>query len=236
MVVLFGCEKSEDRSCWKFVGDPAVKEIEVEGFDKLDMGPHLTYTLVQDTVERVTLIGGENLLNFIECKVEDKKLIIRDKNKCSFLRQNDSPVHVQIHVKKVVNILFEGTHSVRCANQLNSDYFTLVLRDGSGEFNLNINAIALYASVTHGWGNFNIQGEVDYFNAQIRSNGFGNAYNLQVKDSLHAISWSTETFRVNPNNCSFRAQTHSSGDIWYIGTPTSLEYNQYGSGQLVDKN
>ncbi len=236
IIVLLGCKKSEDQSCFKSVGGLTTKEIELESFNKLYMGPHLKYVLVQDTVNKVILHGGKNLLNFIETSIEGNQLSVRNNNKCNFLRDYDKIVTVEIHLKKIINILFEGTHEVLCPKTINSDYMTLVIRDGAGELNLDINAYELWTTVTYGWGNFNIIGDVNYLNLNIRSNGFGNVYNLNVNDSLHVISNTTEVLKVNANGCQFKPQTFSAGDIWYIGSPTSIGFNAYGTGQLINKN
>ncbi|MDX2362622.1 MAG: DUF2807 domain-containing protein [Crocinitomicaceae bacterium] len=237
ILMLLACDKPEDRSCFKWVGDITTKEISLESFDKLYMGPHLKYILVQDTEEKVILHGGANLLNFIETSIDDdNRLNIRNNNECSFLRDYDKMVTVEIHVKKITNIMFEGSERVDCQNQLITDYMTLTITDGVGEFKLNVDAIALHTIVTHGWGNFTLYGETDYLNMEVRSNGWGNAYNMLIHDSLHVISKSTETLKINPGGCALKAQVHSEGSIWYIGTPTSIEYIKTGGGELVDKN
>lgn len=237
ILLLLSCKKTEDRNCFKTVGGLTTKEIALEDFDKLYMGPHLKYVLIQDTVSKVVLVGGKNLLNFIEVRVdEDKRLNIRNINKCNFLRDYDKVVTVEIHVKKIVNILFEGTHEVLCPLTLNSDYLALVIRDGAGKVNLSVNAYELYADVTYGWGNFEFTGNVNYLNLQMDGNGFGTTYGLNVNDSLDVISNTSETLKVNANGCKFRPQILSNGDIWYIGAPSSLTLNTYGTGELVDKN
>ncbi len=234
--IFISCKKSQDRSCWKATGGMTTKEIQLNSFDKLYMGPHLKYRLVQDTVNKVLLIGGNNLVNFIETSVSDNKLTIKNKNKCNFLRSYDKIVMVEIHFVKLINILFEGTEEVICANTLNTDYFTLAIRDGAGTFNLDLNAINFNFIVTHGWGNFNFTGNVNFLSMNVRGNGFGDAYGLNVQDSIHAISSTVETFRINADNCLLRSQTHESGDIYYKGYPTFIEHYSYGDGKLVNKN
>ena len=237
LLILVSCKKSEDRSCFKFVGDSATKEIALESFDKLFMGPHLKYVLVQDTIEKVILHGGENLLNFIETRIDEEgRLNINNNNECNFLRDYDKMVTVEIHVKKITNIMFEGSERVECQNQLITDYLTLTITDGTGEFKLNVDAISLHRIVTHGWGNFTLYGETNYLNMLVRSNGWANSYNMLVHDSLHVINKSSETLKINPGGADLKAQIHGEGSIWYINTPTSIEYNKYGGGELVDKN
>jgi hypothetical protein len=70
----------------------------------------------------------------------------------------------------------------------------------------------------------------------IRDNGFGDAYDLQVNESLNVVSYSSEVIKINAEGAQFRAEVGSNGDLWYKGNPTFLEYNRYGTGELLDKN
>lgn len=237
LLLLVSCEKSEDRNCFKSTGDGTTKEITLESFDKIYFGPHLKYTLVQDTVNKVIIYGGKNVVNFVETTIDsDGRLNLRNNNKCNFLRDYDNVITVEVHAKIVRNILFEGTYDLECPTTLNSDYLAVTITDGAGKLNLDVNAYQIFGNVTNGWCNFEFTGNVDYLNLQINGNGFGSTYGLQVSDSLDIISNTPELIKVNSDGCRFRAQTKSTGDVWYIGYPQSVTWDAYGTGQLVDKN
>ena len=235
-LIVFACKKTEDRSCFKAVGGLTTKTIALSSFDKLYMGPHLKYVLIQDTEDKVVLIGGKNLLNFIETSVEDSKLSIRNKNKCNFLRSYDKMVTVEIHFKKIINVLFEGSEEVEARNKITTDYLTVVLNDGAGKFNLDVNCLALNVIANHGWCNYSLKGNTNYFGLDVRSNGFGESYGLNVNDSIIVVSNTTNLVEINADNCLLRAQTNESGEIWYKGFPTFIEEINYGEGRLVNKN
>lgn len=234
---IYSCKKEEDRSCLKSVGEQGSKEIVLEDFEKLFLGPHIAYELVEDTICKVVIKGGVNLLNLIDASIDEEgRLSVTNNNDCNFLRDYSEIVTVEIHSKKLINIHFEGTQELKCLNQLNTDYLTLTIRDGAGKVNLNVNANELRALVTYGWGNFDFKGQVGYLNLNIAGNGYGSAYDMLVLDSLHAISQTTGTLKVNAEGTSFTAQNISKGDIWYIGNPSSVTHATYGGGQLIDKN
>ena len=235
LAMVFSCKKPENRACYKSIGDESIVERSLNNFSLLDLGPHLRYVLVQDTVNKVLLSGGKNLLNFIETNVSDNKLTVVNKNKCNFLRKLDHVIIVEIHFINIINIYSESTEEVFCES-LTTDYLTVTLRDGFGTMMLNVDVLSINVGISHGWANFDLSGQANYAKFNINSNGFGNAYDLVVNDSIHAISNSSEFFKINTNNCVLRSQTHQNGDIWYIGTPTELEHFSYGSGLLLDKN
>lgn len=236
MSAVISCKKAEDRTCFKFAGDPSEKEILLESFQSLDLGPHIRYELVQDTVEKVVLSGGENLLNLIRVEVVDNKLLIRNENKCNFLRSYKKEVKVTIHLVNIFTLYYSGSKEISCLNQLNLGYLQLIMLDGAGKCNMNVNCSYLNTVVSNSWGNFELHGQTNYLRMNVKANGFGSAYDLNVIDSLTVISESSGLVKVNAEGALMRAETSSNGDIWYIGTPSYIEYNQYGTGALVDKN
>ena len=236
ILLVFGCKKSEDRNCVKSIGTIDAKEIILDDFDKLYMGPHLRYKLVQSTVNKVVINGGANLLNGIDAHVDGGKLLIENKNDCAFLRPYDEIVEVEIHFVNIINIEFEGTNEVLCPDTIQATDLTLLIRDGAGAFDLKIDANSLNLVISHGWGNYNVRGDVNFATFQISSNGFGNSNDLNVSTELIVISNSAGLLEVNSSNCLFQAEINSVGNINYIGIPTILNYNRYGSGDLIDKN
>lgn len=236
LLFLIGCKKSEDRVCFKSGGEHTIKEVSLMSFNRLELGPMVRYILVQDTVEKVVVSGGKNLVNFIETSIEDGKLKIENANKCNFLRNLSLEVVVEVHFKSMFNVLFEGTKPLSCKNQLNIPFLTFVIKDGAGLCDLNVKSDALTLVVTNGWGNFELHGETGFLKLDIRTNGFGTSYDLNVRDSINVISSSSELVKITADTIPLRVEVASYGDVWYIGTPTSVEYNRYGEGELIDKN
>lgn len=236
LVVLSACKKPEDRKCFKTTGEEITKEIIVPSFSKLFLGPHLKFILVQDTIEKVMLTGGYKLLNLIETSVVDGELVVKNNNKCNFFRTYKKDILVEIHLISITNVQFEGTKELKCKNTLNLNYVTFAIRDGAGEVNLDLNANSLNMVVTNGWGNFVLNGKVNFARFDIRSNGFGDAYNLEVKDSVHIISTTQEDIKVNVPGIVFRTEINGGGNIFYRGTPSLLFFNNYGEGELIEDN
>ncbi|MDG1333640.1 MAG: DUF2807 domain-containing protein [Crocinitomicaceae bacterium] len=236
LMSLAACKKAENRRCVKSAGADAELVHEVDPFNKLDIGPKMKVVLVQDTVEKVIVRGGENLINFIQLDVTDGKLTIENNNTCNFLRSYKHVIEVEIHLINVINVLFRGTKELSCSNQLDLPYLTFVIEEGAGQCNLNLNCNSLFLGSGFGWGNYDVEGQTNYLKIDLRDNGFGDLYDLQIQDSATVISSSSERMKINLGGTAARVETSSYGDVWYIGTPTFLEYNQYGEGELIDQN
>ena len=239
-IILFSmvsCTKPDNRRCFKSAGDETEKVIELEGFDKLYLREKIRYVLVQDTIEKIVLKGGENLLNFIEYSIVDGKLEISNENTCAFLRSFKKVVTAEIHFKELINIHFEGTEPLTNEGTLQFNWLTFLIRDGAGSVDLKMNAEAIHATISHGWGDFTFSGQVSFASFNINSNGFCNTYGLQVLDSITVISKTQGTVKVNAANAQFKAEINGDGDIWYIGNPNGAPiFNRYGNGELIKKD
>lgn len=230
------CKKEEDRNCIKSIGEISSKEVSLQNFTQLYMGPHIKYVLVQDSTDKVVIIGGYNLLNGIDVSLDDQILSIENLNKCAFLRTYDEVVQVEIHFTQLTEIEFEGTHEVVCTDTIQAVNLELLIREGAGHFDLKLNANSLNLVVAQGWGNYSVSGNVNFANLRVSGNGFGNSNNLNVTNELVVISNTVGLVELNADQCVLLAEIRSSGSIYYKGTPGQIELNRYGTGELIDKN
>lgn len=237
LILLVSCEKQEDRACFKSTGEETSVEITVDAFNKLYLKEHMEFVLIQDSVEKVVITGGKNLVNFIDVKVIDGRLEIYNTNRCSFLRSYKKKIKVEVHFVQLINIHFEGTETLTNIGTLQFNWLTVLIRDGAGPVKLNFNANTIYTTIAHGWGDFTYTGSVNYANFNVRSNGYCDTYGLNVSDSITVISNTPGTSKVNANGAQLRAETDGSGDIWYKGIPNGAPIiYQYGTGKVISKN
>jgi hypothetical protein len=234
--ILIACKKAEDRSCFKTVGAETTKEIYTAGFNQLHLKEHIIYTLVQDTVEKIVLTGGKNLLNLIDIQVADNILEIKNSNRCNFLRTYKKKVRAEVHFKDLINIDFEGTEELTNKDTLNLKWFFILIKNGAGPVKLNVNATSIDALISHGFGDFTFNGVTSNANFNIRSNGFCDVYGLKVKDSLTVISATPGTLKVNAQNTVFKAQIEADGNILYKGKAKNVSLNKLGKGNLINVN
>ena len=234
--ILTACKKPEERTCFKRTGDIDTLEVSVGGFDKLFLHEHVEYELIQDSLDKVVLVGGKNLLGEIQLAVTEGLLDISNHNRCNFLRDYQKKVKAEIHFTNIINIHFEGTETLANRDTLQFDWLTFLIRDGAGPVKLNFNAQYVNAIVSHGWGDFTFKGTVNQANLNVRSNGYCDTYGMKVLDSLTVISNTQGTVKVNANGAKLKAQTEADGNILYKGVPSFIQFNQIGAGSLIDSN
>lgn len=233
--ILFSCKKAENRTCFKFAGKDIQKEIPLSTFNKMILHQKIQYVLIQDSLNKAVLFGGENLLNKIDVEVEDGTLTIENLNKCAFLRSYNKKVKVEIHFTSLDDMEYYGTDSLTNKGTLNLSWFLFKILGGSSSVKLNMNADVVYA-YSAGYSDFTFTGTANYANLVVNSNSYCDTYGLNLNDSLTVISNTVGLIKVDANQLDLRTDIKKSGNVWYKGVPVIQSYNRYGTGELLDKN
>lgn len=233
---FFSCQKAEDRRCMKSYGEVVTIEKSLDPFNKIKLGPHIKFTLVQDTEDKLVITGGKNVVNFVSSDFEDGTLVIENKNTCNFLRSLKKKIEVEVHFKDIEHLTYEGTEELTSKETIDLDYILFLLRDGAGTVKLDLNTINTTVVTTNGWSNFDLSGHTKFLKLEMRGNGFGTTRNLAVQDSINVISSTSEVVKLNSNAIPLRVELDGYGDVWYYGTPSVINVTQYGEGKLIDKN
>lgn len=232
LLVVSSCKKPENRTCFKLLGSETSKEIPLTSFDRLDLREHVKYVLIQDSLDKVVLKGGKNLLNLIEVNSSGGLLTIENKNRCGFLRNAKKVVVAEIHFTSLINIRFTGTESLTGQGTIYTDYFTFYSRDGAGDVALDLNAIEINAEANHGWCNFTFTGKTKFARICAKSNSYCDVSGLQVTDSLYVACETVGDIKVNADNLLLRGYITESGNILYKGMPAGIDVLLNGTGQV----
>jgi hypothetical protein len=228
------CKKSEQRKCFKTIGSEISKTIDLPSFNKLLLKEHIEYVLIQDSTDKLVIRGGENVVNFIEFKlVEDNRIKIENKNKCSFLRKLNAKIIVEIHYTEINDIHFEGTESLTNVGTLKGSYLSLLIRDGAGSVKLNIDTPLTFADISHGWGDYTFTGKTEYAEIRARSNGYCDVLGLEVSDSIFTSNSTAGTIKLKADGIALRGEILTNGKIVYRGTPSLIDVKITGTGKLV---
>ncbi len=236
LLPLFSCKKAEDRSCFKSIGAETQKDVPVAGFNELFLGHNMNYSLVEDTIPFVRLTGGENLLNLIDFDAQDSILSITNKNRCNFLRKYDRLVHAEIHFTKLQRIDYKGSHDLIGLDTIRGAFFNLRLAQASGNVNLLVNTDFLNGFVNDGSGDYTFKGYTKFAHIQAYSNGFADARELLVENKLEVTSRSTRSVMCHAEGIQLKVTINGTGNVYYSGTPVSIELERTSSGNLLPLN
>jgi len=122
------------------------------------------------------------------------------------------------------NITTEGIHK--------ADSFKVGL-SGSGDIDIKVSADDVNAGIS-GSGNIQINGNTDKFTAGISGSGDVNAFGLKANDVEIGVSGSGNVEVTSNGN--LKAAIAGSGDVYYKGSPKSINAKSGGSGDVIDAN
>lgn len=232
-ISIFSCKKAEDRACLKSTGETRTMEYIIsEAFDTLYLFDNMEYTLIQSDTSKIVLTGGENLIPHIGWDVNQQRLTVQNNNTCNFLRSFKKKMNVEIHAPEIRYIHFEGSERLKNRDTIRSSELRIVIRDGAGPVEFNVDAGYLAATITSGFGNFTLSGKANIAFVSCFGNSFCDTRNLKVFNKIIASSNTVGDIHVNTENANLKVDIFSRGSVYYTGAPTSIEKQIIGTGEL----
>ncbi len=233
---FLSCKKAEDRICFKSTGESTYKLITIGDFNELNLGPKLNYTLVNDSTNFLKITGGQNLLNAIQVDLNNGILSIENKNKCNFLRNYDHTIHVEIHYTQLNRVDGRISHELNTLDTIRGNYFNLRISGASGNANLLVDTEFLNGFVNDGSPDYRFSGKTKFAHIQAHGNGSADVRTLDVAEKLEITSRSNRPIFCRAEGIPLVVNIEFNGDVYYNGTPSSIQLNKTGSGQLIHMN
>lgn len=230
--LLVTCSKDEG-VCISSTGKVIKQDRSNQSFQTVEVYDNINLILTQDTISnKITVEAGENLINGITTKIDSGKLVLRNENRCSWLRSFEVPVNIYLTFTQLDTITFRAAGNITCTNDWTNESLSLDVIEGSGNIDLNINAFRTYILVRYGTTSINLTG-----NSQITtliSYGFGplHAENLISKFSYISSFSSNDLFTYS--SVDLQVEIGNIGNVYYTGNPASISTNIYGEGKLIE--
>lgn len=175
----------------------------------------------------IKIEGDENILQYIETRVDDGWLEIKTRNHINI--HSSTPVKVYITTPEVTDLKVTGSGNLTCNSKFSSGSNMSFNITGSGNITADINAPAVDAGIT-GSGNMYIKGETR--NVDIRVTGSGNYDSPELKAenaNVKIMGSGDATLFADAN---LKASVAGSGDVRYGGN-AAVDKKIAGSGSVI---
>ena len=197
------------------------------------MYQNIDFHLVPDSANFAILKGGENLLHEINFQISDTSMVVKNKNKCNFLRTYKKHLYAEIHFNHLSRVEFAGSYPLSNEDTIHADIFNLLIHEGAGTVNLTIDANSSNGLITEGAGDFYLNGNVGFAVMEVDDNGYCDITNLHVASWLEVKNYSTGNMKCNFNGSDIEVTIASTGSILFEGDPKSMQQNITGTGKLI---
>jgi hypothetical protein len=224
------CEKENMGDCFKSTGKLTVENRTLPAFQKVNLDDRINMTYVFSQEYKVVISAGENLMDEIKTEVKNGELIIRNENRCNWVRSYKKEVNLTLYAPDINAFDFAGSGKVTFQDTLKTASFRLNLFDASGSFDLLFAGNYIELKSHTGPGDITARGSCRELIAYLNGNGQLNASGLSGDSGL-IINQNTGDIQVNLNH-QFKAEIRGAGNIYYLGNP-EIRLDKTASGKLI---
>ncbi len=231
LLCLFCSCKKDGGVCLSSTGEQQTEMREIASFTKLEISNNVGVEVYpNETSNWVEVIGGKHLLKGIEVKNQGSSLVVKNNNRCNWLRSFKKEITVRIHTKDFSDMMFYGSGDVVFKDTLRTKTFTLNCWDASGDVTFLLNTNETYLKLHTGTANLTLYGFSSFVYYYGLSTGFIFGKQLQCETAFLSQDGYGDMY-INPSK-SLKAEIKKSGNIYYPGK-ISVELNRSGSGELL---
>jgi len=235
---MFSCNSENAPDCFQNSGDIIQEEFMVNDFAKITVFARVELIVKQSTTQSVIVETGEYLLNDIDVKVENNRLLITNNNACNFSRDYGL-TKVYVSAPNLTEIRNGSGLTVRSDGVLAFDTLKLISEDFNvesdvntdGDFNVEVDCIALDCVVNNLSSMF-VRGQVDdlfvgYYSGDARFEG-----RHLIAQNIDIFQRSSNDMIVNPQ-LSLTGEIRSTGDVISVTTPSTVDVEEFYTGKLI---
>jgi hypothetical protein len=193
---------------------------------------NIRYRIFEDTLRKVVIRGGENVVGFIGVEQTAYQASIRNNNGCNFLRDPGDDITVEIHYPFLKRFYIEPSDSVIFENTIHGDSLFVDLRDGGGSAMLDVDVNFLYINVTHGTADYTLSGSANNAEVKIQNNGFADATAFNTP-YIFLYQNSTANLKINLEGTAGLVWINGTGNVLYSGNSGALELTRTGTGEFM---
>lgn len=234
LCILSGSCKKENRyDCLKGTGNITCREEALSEFKVLQIEDLFQVYITSDTLNKIHLEGGENLLPLISYEVHGDTLVLQNNNKCNWVRSYKKKLYAYFNVKSLQEIVVNGESDIFTAGVWRGNEMFVNVWAGIASTDLAIDCDKFHLNVHAGTGNYTLKGKagVSYIYSMGNSYVFANSL---ASYFTYITNSSTGDCFVNATN-EIGAKISSSGNIYYTGNPPKLELDHpSGDGELIN--
>lgn len=179
--------------------------------------------------ESIEIEGDDNLLPYIETKVEGGTLIVRTSKGVSIKTRKRITIYVTM--TSIRELTLSGSGDIMGKGAFTSDRTVLVKVSGSGSIKLDFKRFPGLETSISGSGSIAMTGTTEKLSAVVSGSGSINCYDV-ISDHVAGKVRGSGSIRVHAN-LSIDGSISGSGNIYYRGAATNVQTHRSGSGKVV---
>jgi len=230
LLINLGCEK-DGGNCMKSSGEIILQERDISAFDSIEVYDYVNLFISQDTIYKIVVESGKNIIGGIETTVENRNLVIRNNNSCNWVRSYDKPINVYISTPDLWKIYYNSSGNITSLNTITTDSIKVEVWGGCGKIDLRLDSYMGFFYLQIGTADIILSGTCGIVSVYSGDFGLIDARNLNTAFAFVSNQSSNDCYiQVHEE---FSAVIQSIGNIYYTGSPKKIETTIEGSGSVI---
>jgi hypothetical protein len=231
ILLISGCAKDNRWDCFTGMGDMHTEVRELPAFDAIFTEDRIDFEYRYDSNYRIEVTFGENLLEHIHTEVVGNELRLGNDARCNWVRDLSKLPSVTLYAPHFSRFENRGNGEVVFKDTLRSSYFIYEEFEGNGDVSLLLHCDEVDIFQHTGRCRVLAKGQSDL--VRMYSSGVGQLDGSALLSTSTLVNNSSfQDIRVNSSGYLFALITKQ-GDVCYTGSPTTLDINAEGSGQVI---
>lgn len=226
------CKKENACDCIHGTGSIVQETRQLPTFHSVYVEDNVNLIFQEDTVQRITVEAGKELIKLVKTEMKDDQLYIHNDNKCNFSRRYDIPINVYIHYvrNQFYTLKSKATSFITNTNPCTNDSIDLNI-ESSGDINFQVAGSGNIYTHQHGAGDVTLTGSCDQVIIYSVGTGFTTT-DACTNTYTWVLSNTTGKITVDPSNLLI-SDIYGSGDVYYRGYPANINNTQHSTGKLI---
>lgn len=229
-IVISGCGKT-GLDCLTNTGEIIFQDREITPFDSIEIYDNVNLFISQDTLYKLIVESGKNIIGGIETTVENRTLVIHNTNSCNWVRSYDHPINVYISTPNLWKIYYNSSGDVSSVNTISGDSLKLEAWGGCGRIDLSLDVYIGFFYLQIGTADIHLSGSCGIVSLYTGDFGLIDATNLNSGFAFVSSKSSNDCYiQVHQR---LDATIQSIGNIYYTGNPEEIETTINGAGSVI---
>jgi hypothetical protein len=230
LFVLFILSSCEKNNCFRNFGNPTTIEFPVDSFTQLDINDVFHVYTVHDSVNKVEIIAGENIIDQVQAMVTDNVLSLSFCQQCRFMNPS-STIDIYVHYISLNTIHIYEPSYLNTLDSLTGDV-TVTVPGSMAETDLKFNCSSLvFYTSWESNGVYHLSGKAGTAHLYAYKGSVIHADSLFV-DNNNVYNYSIGNIYVTAIK-SINAWMNNYGNIYYHGEPEPVINEQTSKGRLI---
>jgi Putative auto-transporter adhesin, head GIN domain len=225
------CNKESAPDFLQTTGDIIKVDREINDFTEVELFNKINLFITQDTINKLAVEGGKNLLPEVITELKDGKLQIKNTNKFNFLRSYKKEINVYLSCKNLTQLTYRGAGKIQSTNTLKGQVFNFDSRSGTGTIDLTVNMQEGHFNIHTGNCDLILHGDVGVNYLYQAGTAYTNAEDLTTGYTF-VTNNGTNDLKINVSKVLY-AKLYYLGNIYYKGNPFDIGTEITDQGQLI---